>query len=67
MKHDDDLISLLVSRAEIDLPQIKHEYRQILCKDLDCAFFDAKKMRKSEEDYVNLFFGLIRKSGEIKF
>lgn len=53
---DDDLIRLIVSRAEIDLLQIKHEYKQAYGKSLH----DAVKSELSG-DYEKLFLGIIGK------
>jgi hypothetical protein len=53
---DDDLIRLLVCRAEVDLPQIKHEYKQAYGKSL----YDVVKSELSG-DYEKLFLGLIGK------
>ena len=53
---DEDLIRLLVSRCEIDLPQIKHEFKQLYGKSL----YDVVKSELSG-DYEKLFLGLIGK------
>lgn len=53
---DDDLIRLLVSRAEIDLPLIKLEYKRMYNKTL----YDAVKSELSG-DYEKLFLELIGK------
>ena len=47
---------LLVSRSEIDLPHIKHEYRQAFGKSL----YDSVKSELSG-DYEKLFLALIGK------
>lgn len=53
---DDDLIRLLVSRAEIDLALIKAEYKRIYGKSL----YDVVKSELSG-DYEKLFLALIGK------
>ena len=52
--HDDDLIRLIVSRHEVDLPQIKDEYQQRYKKSL----YEAVKGELSG-DYKKLFLTLI--------
>ena len=52
---DDDLIRILVSRHEIDLPQIKNEYKKLYSKSL----YDHVKSETSG-DYQKLLLTLIR-------
>lgn len=53
---DDDLIRILVSRAEIDLPEIKQQYKNLYGKSL----YDVVKSELSG-DYEKLFLTLIGK------
>ena len=53
---DEDLIRLLVCRAEVDLQQIKEEYKRLYGKSL----YDAVKSELSG-DYEKLFLTLIGK------
>jgi len=53
---DDDLVRILVSRCEIDLPEIKYEYKNAYGKNL----YDRVKSETSG-DYQKLFLGIIGK------